>query len=127
MDAVEPINLWKEQEKQRQSTEIGRQSSSWRRRGESIGQQALAEIPYEETTSSPQFKRAPLEEPLEDEQEENWAVQSRTDRSEDILMTKTQGAPNKRQYDREISIHQLLEEDVPLCTKKRNVSNGTRG
>ena len=105
------------------STGIGGQSSSWRGHGASIGQQALAEIPHGETAGSPQTKRARLEEPLEDEQEKTGEDETEMIGPEDILMTKGQGEPNsstassildKRQYDREISFHQLPEGDVPL-------------
>ena len=55
---------------------------------------------------------------------------------EDVLETKSQGAPSsstassildKRQFDREISFNQLPEGDILLCTKKQNVLNGTSG
>ena len=47
---------------------------------ESLGQQNLADIPQGKTAESPQFKRARLEEPLEDEQE-NQVRRNRKDRS----------------------------------------------
>ena len=118
------------------STEIGGQSISWRRRGESIGQQALAEIPYGETAGSPQFKRARLEEPLENEHEKTGEDETERIGHEDIPMTKGQGEQNSstassfldtRQYDREISFHQLPEGDVPLYQEAERVLVGRKG
>ena len=111
------------------STEIGG-SSSWRGHGASIGHQALAEIPYGETAGSPQFKRSRLEETLEDEQEKTGEDETELVGPEDILMTKSQGEPDsstassildERQYDHEISFHQLPEGDVPLYQEAERV------
>ena len=124
MDAVEQNDpLWNEQEKQRHQPKIGGQSMPWRRRGESTEQQALAEPPHGETAGSPQFKRARLEEFLETEQEKTGEDETELIGPEGMLMTKSEGEPSsstasstldKRQYDREISFHQLPEGDVPL-------------
>ena len=72
---------------------------------------------------SPQFKRARLEEPLENDHEKTGEHETERIGPEDMPMTKSQGEPNSltassfldtRQYDREISFHQLPEGDVPL-------------
>ena len=88
------------------------------------------QIPHWETAGSPQFKRARLEEQVDDEQEKTGRDETELAGPEDTLMTKSQGEPNsstassildKRQYDRKTSFRQLL------CTKKRNALNGTSG
>ena len=72
----------------------------------------------EETASSPQLTRALLKEPLDGEQEKT------------ALTMKSRGSPSsstgssildKRQPDREISFHQLLEGNVPLYQKAERV------
>ena len=65
MDAVEPMALVEGAGETTSSTEVGEQSISRTGRGASIGQQALAEIPYGKTAESHQFTRARLENPLD--------------------------------------------------------------
>ena len=81
------------------------------------------EIPERETVGSPELKRARLEETLEDEQEKTGRDETEQIGPENILMTMSQRKPysatassilDKRQYDREISFHQLPEGDIPL-------------
>ena len=129
MDAVEQMTPLEGAGETASSTEIGGQSSSWRRRGASVGQQALAEIPHREAAGSPQFKRARLE-PLNDEQEKTGEDEPELIGPEDRLMTNSQGEPNsstassvldKRQYDREMSFHQQPEGDVPLYHEAERV------
>ena len=81
---------------------------------------------------SPQFERARLEEPLGNEQEETGQDQTERIGPEDMPMTKSQGEPNSstassfldtNQYDREISFHQLPEEDVPLYQEAERVQS----
>ena len=84
------------------SKEIGGQSTLWKERGTNNGQPVTIEIPDEETAESPQFKRARLEESLEDDT-------SRVS-VEETLMTKNPGERttsigsilDQRQYHREI-------------------------
>ena len=130
MEAVEPMTPLEEARETESSTEIGEQSISWRRHEENLGQQNWTEIPHEENVGNPQFKRARLEASLEDEQEKTGKDETEPISPENILMTKSQGRPNsstassildKRQYDREISFHQLPEADVPLYQEAERV------
>ena len=77
----------------------------------------------EKLPGSPQFKRARLEEPLENEQEKTGEDETERIGPGDMPMTKSQGEPNSstassfldtNQYDREMSFHHLPEGDVPL-------------
>ena len=70
------------------------------------------EIPREENAGNPQFKRARLEAPLEDEQEKTGKDVTERIGPENILMTKSQGTPNS-------STH--VRKKMCPCTKKRNV------
>ena len=88
------------------------------------------EIPVGETGGSPQFRRARLEETLDDEQEKTGEDEKELIGPEDILMTKSQGEPNsstassildKRQYDRETSFHELPKRDDPLYQEAERV------
>ena len=82
-----------------------------------------------ETAGNPQFKRARLEEPLDDEQERTGEDDTSRISPEEPLMTKNPTAPTtstssilgKRQYDREVSFHQLPEGDVPLYQEAERV------
>ena len=94
----------------------------WKERETNRGQPALAENPDEETGGSPQFKRARLEESLDDEPEKLGEDDTSRISPEETLLTKnlrgsttsTSSILDKRQYDREISFHLLPEGDVPL-------------
>ena len=131
VEAVEPMTPLEEARETGASTEVGEQSVSWRRHGENLGQENRTEIPSEETGGSPQFKRARLEEPLEDEQEKTGEDETEQLGPENMLMTKNPGKPNsstassildKRPYDREISFHQLCTKaDVPLYQEAERV------
>ena len=81
---------------------------------------------------SPQFKRARLEEPLENEQEKTGEDETERIGPEGMPMTKSQGERNSstassfldtRQYDRETSFHQLPEGDVPLYQEAERVQS----
>ena len=81
------------------------------------------EIPHRETVGSPELKRARLEDTLEDEQERTGRDETEQIGPENILMTKSRRKPysaaassilDRRQFDREISFHQLPEGDIPL-------------
>ena len=64
---------------------------------------------------NPQFKSARLEEPLDDEREKIEEEDTSRVSPEETLMTKNAGGPttstssilDKRQFDREVSFHQL--------------------
>ena len=111
------------------SKEIGGQSTLWKERRTNDGQPAPVEIPDEETAGSPQFKRACLEESLDNELEKMREDDTSRIGLEEILMTKNPGLSttstssnlDKRQYDREISFHQLPEGDVPLYQEAERV------
>ena len=129
-DTVDQLTPLEESGETVSSTDIGGQSILWKERGMNHGPPALAEIPDEETAGSPQFKRARMEKPLEDEQERTGEDETEQIGPENILMTKNPGKPNssiassfldKRQYDREISFHQLPEGDVPLYQEAERV------
>ena len=119
------------EEPSRDDLDIGMDAVEQMTRLEGAGETASStEIPYGETAGSPQFKGVHLEEPLDDEQEKTGEDEAELVGPEDILMTKSQGEPNsstassfqdKRQYDREISFHQLPEGDVPLYQEVERV------
>ena len=112
------------------STETGGQSISRRGRGASVGQLALAEIPDEELLGNPQFKKGSFGGTLcDDERQKIEEDDTSHDSPEETLMTKNPGGPttstssilDKRQFDREISFHQLPEGDVPLYQEAERV------
>ena len=118
MDAIEPMDPSEEAGEAASSTEIEVQSSPWKGLGASFGQHALGETPFAEAAGSPRFNMARLEKPLEDEPEENVEDETGLIGPDDVLTTKSQGAPSsstrssildKRQYDCEISFNQLPE------------------
>ena len=133
MEAVEPMTPLEEARETEASTEVGEQSILWRRHKENLGQQNRTEIPCEETGWSPQFKRARLEEFLEDEQEKTGDETEQIG-PENILRTKSEGRPNSSTassfLDKNVSViaklssHQLPDEDVPLYQEAKRVQWG---
>ena len=87
------------------------------------------------TAGSPQFKRARLEETLEDEQEKTGEDEIEQIGPENKLMTKSQGNPNHQQQVLFWTNVSMIAEyhfinyprQMCPCTKKRNVFNGTSG
>ena len=107
MDAVEQMTSLEGARETASSTEIGGQSISWK-----------------------DVEREISRSPLRNKQEKTGEDETERIGPEDMLMTKSQGEPNsstassvldKRQYDREISFHQLLEGDVPLYQEAERV------
>ena len=88
---------------------------------------------YGETAENPQFKRARLEEPLDDEQEKTAEDETELISLEEAVVMKSRGSStgssilDKCQPDREISFHQLPEGNVSLVQRSGTCSTGRVG
>ena len=102
------------------SKEIGGQSTLWKERGTNDGRPVPVEIRDEETAGSPQFKRARLEESLDNEPEKMGEDDTSRISPAETLMTKNPGGPTTS-TSRILDIRRYYRENVPWCQEAERV------
>ena len=92
------------------------------------------EIPFGETAGSPQFKRARLEEPLDDKQEKIEEDDAPRICREETLMTQNPGDPLNQPVLFGTNVSMIVKshfincpKEMFPCTKRQNVFSGTSG